>query len=319
VLIAVLHIVLGITKKIFDENVNELQEIDNEDTANERRGLTDVRDALLDEIETFKLSWDGFNSEEKEASDTKAKAWKNLQDAMKELPQDNEKIVSLRSQHKKAIDDLKYCKEVVGDNVGPVREQHLALEQMVGDMNTYLKRSQGRYEACVENTTSQAPINVQHNPFYDGAFNGSDCFRLMEKNHIMFYRLLDVAASEVDDTMKAKVSDAIQCYRDIFEAWAEVLPLFRSPKLLPLEDRMKLLADIDTFVELFIKHTRKGSITLKIHHLMDHVKKPLEETGTVGFWAEDAVESIHAIVNSLARRYASLNNKKENPTNPQST
>jgi hypothetical protein len=31
--------------------------------------------------------------------------------------------------------------------------------------------------------------------------------------------------------------------------------------------------------------------------------------GTIGFWAEDAVESIHVIVNVLSRRYLALDKK----------
>ena len=44
--------------------------------------------------------------------------------------------------------------------------------------------------------------------------------------------------------------------------------------------------------------------------LVFHTRKLLETYGTVGFWAEDSIESIHAIVNTLAHQNAALDRKR---------
>ena len=54
-----------------------------------------------------------------------------------------------------------------------------------------------------------------------------------------------------------------------------------------------------------------GLETLKIHHLMDPTKYVLDKYGTIGFFCEDPVESIHAIVNILSRQYVSLESKRK--------
>jgi hypothetical protein len=40
------------------------------------------------------------------------------------------------------------------------------------------------------------------------------------------------------------------------------------------------------------------------------VKRLLEMYGTIGLFSEDAMESIHAVVNALARRYAALDTER---------
>jgi len=66
----------------------------------------------------------------------------------------------------------------------------------------------------------------------------------------------------------------------------------------------------------YVRHNRMliddsaGSVTIKIHQLVDHTAKQLTEYGTIGLLAEDSVESIHAIVNVLARWYATLDSNR---------
>ena len=53
------------------------------------------------------------------------------------------------------------------------------------------------------------------------------------------------------------------------------------------------------------------SVTIKLHILIFHVKEMLDTYGTVGLFAEDSLESIHAVVNQLSRQYASLDRKRK--------
>ena len=67
-------------------------------------------------------------------------------------------------------------------------------------------------------------------------------------------------------------------------------------KLLQPTDPQLLIERIGEFQDKYLNNT-DGSVTVKIHHLVDHTKQLLHET--IGFWAEDAVESIHAVFNVL--------------------
>jgi hypothetical protein len=90
---------------------------------------------------------------------------------------------------------------------------------------------------------------------------------------------------------------------------ANLLPSFRSVRKLSQEEKDDLLDDIQTYWDSYIDNC-SGSITTKVHLLKEHVKRLLEFYGTVGLFAEDAMESIHAIINGLARRYCALDKKR---------
>ncbi len=72
----------------------------------------------------------------------------------------------------------------------------------------------------------------------------------------------------------------------------------------PLE-QLSLLSSIDAFNDAYVDKC-KGTITIKMYHLVHHLKEVLEKYGTIGLFTEDAMESIHAIVNELARQYSLL-------------
>jgi hypothetical protein len=150
----------------------------------------------------------------------------------------------------------------------------LSLENIADEINQYLSGRRGTYERLLEFLIGSSPFNARHNPFYSGAFNGNDCFRLMENHALIFDMLRET--------------------------------LFRSPSLLSEADRGQLKSDISAFYNAYLADGSSGSTTIKIHHLVFHTTEVLDTYGTIGFWAEDAVESIHAIVNVLSRRYAAL-------------
>jgi hypothetical protein len=304
---AVLHIILGITKKIFDELVIQLQKVDSNDDSNERMGLTEIRDSVLEEANRLGDELTTIKERVKESDTERKSLWTEVQEALREMPPDFAKIGELRDKHKAAVQSLKETTAVAASSKDTTMKD--ALDKVVEDINMYLSHSRGRYEASLEKTISNQPIKAKHNPFYSGAFNGNDCFRLMENNELLFKELRKVAEDEVDRTVETKVNDIADKYEEVFQAWAEVLPLFRSTKLLPEVDRELLNTNIELFIEAYLEKTQ-GSITVKIHHLMEHTKRLISTTGTVGFWSEDPVESIHAVFNILGRRYASLDRTK---------
>jgi hypothetical protein len=51
-----------------------------------------------------------------------------------------------------------------------------------------------------------SPFNAKRNPFYSGAFNGNDCFQLMQNHVLIFEMLRKAAADEENDSVKEEVN-----------------------------------------------------------------------------------------------------------------
>jgi len=186
----------------------------------------------------------------------------------------------------------------------------LCLEAVIGDINQYLKLRCGKYERVLEHVI-ETVINCKHNPFYGGSFNGNDCFRLLHNNDLLFDALIEAgdSNSEQNEVVKKALDDVVVRHKQIFKLFGQVVPNFRSTRLLDETQREELLEAINEFWEAYIGLS-KGSITTKIHFLVHHTELMLKLYGTIGFFAEDSMESIHAIVNALANQFAALDKSR---------
>lgn len=236
----------------------------------------------------------------KVAEDAKKKAFADWRAAREEGKPASE-IQDKRKAHVEAVKDhktkLAACQR---------RDKKIApkLTEIVDDVNAYLKHSRGKYEGLLEKIISSPPIKAKHNPFYNGSFNGNDCFRLLENVDLTFEQLTKAADDEENEDVKKELLALLKVHKRIFASFAALVPSFRTTKRLSLLQQKQLKDDIQEFWEAYL--AGPGSITIKIHMLVFHALIFLDEYGTIGFWTEDAVESIHAIVNTLARRYAAL-------------
>jgi hypothetical protein len=59
------------------------------------------------------------------------------------------------------------------------------------------------------------------------------------------------------------------------------------------------------------KESSSNSIKIKMHLLLAHLELHLLKYGTVSLFAEDSMESIHALLNKLRREYASLDGERK--------
>jgi hypothetical protein len=84
----------------------------------------------------------------------------------------------------------------------------------------------------------------------------------------------------------------------VWDCFAKNFTLLRSTRLLEMMERADMIAYIEEFVELFTKNTTKNP-TPKMHSLFSHVEACLKKYGTVGLFAEDTLEVIHALVNHI--------------------
>jgi di/tripeptidase len=75
-----------------------------------------------------------------------------------------------------------------------------------------------------------------------------------------------------------------------------------------IESETEIQAFLDAINDFWVAYIDNcdGSVTTKIHLLVMHAEWYLRTYGTIGFFTEDALESIHAIVNRLAKTYAAL-------------
>jgi hypothetical protein len=100
-----------------------------------------------------------------------------------------------------------------------------------------------------------------------------------------------------------KIADKHQV---IWDAFNTIFPILWSKEKIKTKTEIQAFLDaINDFWVAYIDNC-EGSVATKICLLVMHAKWYLRRYGTIGFFTEDTLESIHAIVNRLAKMYASL-------------
>jgi hypothetical protein len=188
-LLSPLHIILGGTKKIWDNLIGELQTIDGSQDQ-QREELTKIRDLLLEKVKDLTIAEKAIET----ASDDAAQRILVVKDLLAECreatPVNSIEAISLL---KSLTDARKVANECKKEFSQQDKRTRLCLEAVIRDINEYLTNRRGKYERVVERIID-AVINCKHNPFYGGSFNGNDCFRLLEGYALLFEALR--AASE---------------------------------------------------------------------------------------------------------------------------
>jgi hypothetical protein len=79
----------------------------------------------------------------------------------------------------------------------------LSLENIADEIkNLYLSGHRGMYERLLGFFIGSSPFNAKHNSFYSGAFDGNDCFRLMENHALIFEMLRKAVADEENNSQR---------------------------------------------------------------------------------------------------------------------
>jgi hypothetical protein len=313
VLPAVLHIILGVVMTAWNNLVKDCQKVDGNDKANERRALIKCRDYLVLFLAKHDEEKQDLQSAVEETIKVKKQAWERVIALRIETSGDqlNEVKQNAATAHKEASAAANKAKIALDARFSKqVKEMVDAIASMVDDITGYLDGVRGKYESVLELIISMSPINAKHNPFYSGSFNGNDCFRLIENYMELFKALREKAAGESDETVKASVIEMTELHQPVFEALSIILPKIRSCRKLNDEEQIILKIAIKDFWEAHLA-IEGATVTLKIHHLVFHVVDMLlDRFGTIGLFAEDAIESIHAFVNRYARQYAALDSSR---------
>jgi hypothetical protein len=77
-----------------------------------------------------------------------------------------------------------------------------------------------------------------------------------------------------------------------------------------MTEHADMITYIEYFGELFTNNTMKNPIP-KMHSLFSHVEACFKKYGTVGLFAEDYFELIHALVNHIVAGFQSLDGNRQ--------
>ena len=306
ILLPPLHMILGIVMKLWFNLIKALQGVDEKNNI-QRRLLTAVRDMMMrhvavleEEIRHAKQTIETLEKKKKEAYENLARA--TMQTTQSEY--NHAAYIEAKKIHNEACKAYKDAKDTWKQLYN--KKYNESVKDVLDDLNIYLKNRQGKYESVLEACISTDPINVKHNPFYSGSFNGNDCQRLMHNFELLFDCLRTEANQAMSEEEKESVIDISNRHQVIWDAFNAILPVLRSKEKIETETEIQAILDaINDFWVAYVDNC-EGSVTTKLHLLIAHAKWYLLTYGTIGFFTEDALESIHAIVNWLAITYAAL-------------
>ena len=98
--------------------------------------------------------------------------------------------------------------------------------------------------------------------------------------------------------MKHKILQALNEMSPVFQTWSKIIPLFRASCLLSCSEHESLINEIKNFEDAI--KSIDVSITIKMHHLIHHADNiSIDICHTTRYFAEDLLESIHALVNKF--------------------
>jgi hypothetical protein len=301
VMLPILHIILGVVKKLWDNLVAEIHALESGSCV-EIKMLIEARDNLAKHTsilaEIKEQVYNNYSIIEKQRKETSRlyTGAKNQSTSAIELQSIQIQYELLRLKAKEAEEKKKKVNAKEIDFYAT----------MVKDVNNFLRQKQGPIERALEYIISAYPISAKHNPYYGGSFNGNDCMRMLENVPLIFQTLFDTINEAVSPTAVA----IIQCHHDIWESFASIAPLLRSRRKFTQQQQEDLLHDTLDFAQQY-KQKSSCNVTYKMHILFAHLQRHLATYETVGLFSEDSMESIHAAINRLDRVYASLNSERK--------
>lgn len=130
--------------------------------------------------------------------------------------------------------------------------------------------------------------------------------RLLHPNNIKL--VFEAVENAQGDTATEEIRAQHQKHKKCWEIFSEIAPLLRTTRKLTSEEEKQLLDLADAFLSAY--EALGISITIKAHMLV-HLLLFLKEYGPPGLFAEDSIESLHAVVNELGRSYAALDHAKK--------
>ena len=120
-------------------------------------------------------------------------------------------------------------------------------------------------------------------------------------------RVFEAIIAAQGDAVTNEVEKIYAQHKKCWDLFAEIASLIRTTRKLSAAEEDTLLELIDDFLKAY--EDINASITIKVHMLV-HLFLFLAEYGPPGLFAEDSIESGHAVINQLTRRYAPLDEER---------
>ena len=233
--------------------------------------------------------------------------YKNTKDRYKNHGQlNNEQIQLLDLLKRDWSEALEIEKNFIAEDKNEKEEKKSVdvLNTMLKELTQFKNDYRGLGERAMEDTIDAYPINAKHNPFYNQCFNGGDCTRLMVNWELLFQNIRGAYAME-NENVRHKISQTLNEMSPVFKSWSKIIPLLRASRLLSRSERESLINEIKNFEDAM--KSSDISITIKMHHLLHHARNiAIDAYHTIGYFAEDALESIHALVNKFCSQFSQI-------------
>lgn len=308
IMIPVLHIVLGIVKKMWDNLLKEIQALDG--TEKEQVNFKRVMDLICVMIEANKKDLVSKEEDVKLHEESLQNTIDDYHFALQECAFDheNESIKAFKSNINEMKEVVNESKLLAESAAKIIPATNTALDDLMKGVESFSRKKMGKGESIIEGMISEPPINCKHNPYYNQCFNGADAIRLVENMEIILRELSLSYDDELESVQKEVMDGIVARHKDIWKSFKNIVPPLRASRLLSNMEIEELLHDVDQFYLSYVNGST-GTITIKIHILVAHLKHYLVEYGTVGLFAEDNLESIHALFNTFAQLYSAMPGK----------
>uniref|UniRef100_A0A7S3NMG1 Uncharacterized protein n=1 Tax=Aureoumbra lagunensis TaxID=44058 RepID=A0A7S3NMG1_9STRA len=315
----VLHLFLGTIVKLYDLLLKDVrQQLD---------GLDVNHCQLLQQIQETNDFISGLEKDIKNVTDSQQKNIKSLaalQGQAKSLLKNqvlnvSETTAMSKGVSKENFDRAQTLKALVNEVRIKKDEDTIALQSLKKELERYKTRVEalntaagkpGQFEEALEKFLQHHDIRRQ--AYYSGAFVGNHVNKLLLNFNGMWDFLYAAAEkigtneSESASVYSQAVANLVARLQPIWSAFAKLHDLARACRL--LSDReVEELCDACHNASNEARKAYPGvHVQLKLHIIEAHLPPFVKHWRSAGLFAEDAVESIHALVNRLNRRFACL-------------
>jgi len=188
----------------------------------------------------------------------------------------------------------------VSAKISDLNEKQIQLE---GEVNTLTLRCESYKQEHAQNIGDGEKhlldkldeLKVVRQAYHGNVFVGNHCKIVLGK----YKALCSVISDQVDMHKK---------FCDIFEVYSQAQSLMGKKRLLSETEITKLRDCCHRFGELFPVLFPSVNLTRKMHELIFHVPRFVEEHKTLGLFSEEDGESLHNVVNQESRSVACLRN-----------
>lgn len=156
-------------------------------------------------------------------------------------------------------------------------------------------------------------IGVQRQAYYSGAFVGNHVHILLNNLDGLWDAMRsaanDATPIEGEETPRAKVDEIIERVRPFWENFSVLHRECRKNKVLTDAEVETLCKAAAGMVRGARRAFPEKHLELKLHVIESHLVEFVKTWRSAGLFIEDAIESLHNLVNKLNRRFSCLHGK----------